>query len=75
MKQLKNLEEIVGKTVERTVNFFNRIFIFFTNSEFIIFDLYNDYDGGTDLIILQEDYNIIPSHSNCFEFATLGIIT
>ena len=56
MKQLKELNQIVGKIIARAkfTSWEGLVGIFFTDDTFVVFESDQDYDGALDLIISKE---------------------
>jgi len=72
MIQIKEAQELVGKTIVRTAYTENKFFLFFEN-HFAIFSGcgYGDYD----VELSDEDYDITPSKYNIYHLFQAGFVS
>lgn len=73
MKQIKNMEEIAGKTIARTAYSDNNLFFFFTDNTFTIARGCGWEEK--DVEISDDDYDLNPNDYNLYELFEIGILT
>jgi hypothetical protein len=72
MEQIKKLEELKGKTIERAAKC-GEIGLFFTDETFAIFRQTNLDSDRVE--ISDEHFSLIPSTDNAYELEDLGVIS
>ena len=72
MKQIKNMEEIAGKTIDRTAYSDNNLFFFFTDGTFTIARGCGWEER--DVEISDDEYDLEPNNHNLYELFEIGIL-
>ncbi len=72
MKQIKEENELVGKTIDKQGYADNTFALFFNDNTFAIFRGCG-WDER-DVELMGEDYNLEPNTSNCYDLKDIGVI-